>query len=64
METVPVSSSFQDGNLINSFNQKGVSSDQAIRNQEANGGCSGLQQQANNKALVFVLCHYADDLYM
>ncbi|KAH9657289.1 HVA22-like protein i [Citrus sinensis] len=30
METVPESSSFQDGNLINSFNQKGVSSDQAI----------------------------------
>ncbi|KAK9177292.1 hypothetical protein WN944_029312 [Citrus x changshan-huyou] len=30
METVPVSSSFQDGNLINSFNQKGLSSDQAI----------------------------------
>ncbi|GAY68526.1 hypothetical protein CUMW_264840 [Citrus unshiu] len=30
METMPVTSSFQDGNLINSFNQKGVSSDQAI----------------------------------
>ncbi|KAK9177290.1 hypothetical protein WN944_029310 [Citrus x changshan-huyou] len=30
METMPVPSSFQDGNLINSFNQKGVSSDQAI----------------------------------
>ncbi|KAK9184594.1 hypothetical protein WN943_024944 [Citrus x changshan-huyou] len=30
METMPVSSSFQDGNLINSFNQKGVSTDQAI----------------------------------
>ncbi|KAK9177287.1 hypothetical protein WN944_029307 [Citrus x changshan-huyou] len=34
------------------------------RNQEANGGCSGLQQQANNKSLVFVLCYYADGLYM
>ncbi|KAH9696752.1 putative HVA22-like protein g [Citrus sinensis] len=30
METMPVSSSFHSGNLINSYNQKAVSSDQAI----------------------------------